>query len=139
MRHGIALAHTAVSVRLRRPQRLRRTSPKRDGGGDMKAFLGSVLTIIAAGVLLIAYGLLGPHAGAFSTYPATQGTPVVYDAQSGVARPMLASEQLTVGSDGRLYAAPQYAATPAAPQYVTYTPAARPVTVAQTAPAPRRT
>jgi hypothetical protein len=50
----------------------------------MKAFLASILTVIAMGILAIAYGLLNPR------------TPVV-DAYSS-ARPMLASER--VGVDG---------------------------------------
>jgi hypothetical protein len=42
----------------------------------MKAFLATVLSVIAAGVLLIAYGLLAPRASAASQ--------VVYDPQSGM-------------------------------------------------------
>ena len=113
----------------------------------MRAFLGTVLSIIAVGVLLIAYGLLAPRAGAFSTGQPAQ---LIFDPQTGtyqqVARPMFASERFEIGSDGRLYAAtPQYAAVPqyvpagAAPQVVTYVPAARPATVASAAPAPRQT
>src|SRR6185503_3467378 len=107
----------------------------------MRAFLGTVLSIIAVGVLLIAYGLLAPGAGAFSAGGA--GAPVMYDPQTGtyqLARPMLASERYEVGPDGRVYAQPQYLNTAPAPVVVTYAPAApRPVTVASTAPAPRQT
>ena len=42
----------------------------------MKAFLATVLSVIAVGVLLIAYGLLAPRASAASQ--------VVYDPQSGM-------------------------------------------------------
>jgi hypothetical protein len=44
----------------------------------MRSFLATVLSVIAAGVMLIAYGLLTPRAIATDAYP--------------VARPMLASE-----------------------------------------------
>ena len=44
----------------------------------MKAFLATVLSVIAVGVLLIAYGLLAPRASAMS--PAMS---VVYDPQTG--------------------------------------------------------
>jgi hypothetical protein len=113
----------------------------------MRAFLGTVLSIIAVGVLLIAYGLLAPRAGAFSG----NGQPaLMFDPQTGtyhqVARPMLASERYEVGPDGRVYAT-TYAAAPSAavapqhsaPQVVTYAPVARPATVASTAPAARQT
>ena len=115
----------------------------------MRAFLGTVLSIIAVGVLLIAYGLLAPRAGAFSAYQpapaaAAAGLPApvaAYDPQTGtyqVARPILANERLEIGPDGRVYATtPQYAA---APPYVetprvVYTQAPRPVMAASTAPA----
>jgi hypothetical protein len=58
----------------------------------MRAFLGTVLSIIAVGVLAIAYGLLAPRAGAFSS--TAQAGQVMYDAQTGtyqLARPMFAS------------------------------------------------
>jgi hypothetical protein len=45
----------------------------------MRSFLATVLSVIAAGVMLIAYGLLSPRATAADVYP--------------VARPMLASER----------------------------------------------
>jgi hypothetical protein len=60
----------------------------------MKAFLGTVLSVIAVGVLLIAYGLLAPHASAAST-----GVPVIYDPQTGMyqpARPMFANERIAL-------------------------------------------
>jgi hypothetical protein len=116
----------------------------------MRAFLGTVLSIIAVGVLLIAYGLLAPRAGAFSS--TGQPGQVMFDPQTGtyqVARPILANERFEVGPDGRVYAttSPQgvgassylvtspYGPAAAGPQVVTYAPAARPVTVASTAPA----
>src|SRR4051812_38348548 len=57
-------------------------------GGPMKAFLATVLSVIAAGVLLIAYGLLAPSASA--------APQVVFDPQTGMyqqARPMFANER----------------------------------------------
>src|SRR4051812_44613404 len=49
------------------------------GGGVMRNFFAAVLSVIAAGVLLIAYGLLSPRVAAMDVYPS--------------ARPMLASER----------------------------------------------
>ena len=60
----------------------------------MKAFLATVLSVIAAAVLLIAYGLLAPHASAVST-----GVPVFYDPQTGMyqpARPVFANERIAL-------------------------------------------
>ena len=61
----------------------------------MRAFLGTVLSLIAAGVLLIAYGLLAPRAGAVAS-----GAPMMtydpYDPPGGScqrARPMYAGER----------------------------------------------
>jgi hypothetical protein len=61
----------------------------------MRAFLATVLSVIAVGVLLIAYGLLAPRASA--------SPQVVYDPQTGIyhlARPMLANEQITLSGSG---------------------------------------
>jgi len=58
----------------------------------MKAFLATVLSVIAVGVLLIAYGLLAPRASAASQQ-------VVYDPQTGtyqLARPMFANERIAL-------------------------------------------
>lgn len=55
----------------------------------MKAFLATVLTVIAAGVLLIAYGLLAPSASA--------APQVMFGPQTGMyqpARPMFAGERI---------------------------------------------
>ena len=46
----------------------------------MRAFLAAVLSVIAVGVMLIAYGLLNPRVAAADVYPS--------------ARPMLASERV---------------------------------------------
>jgi hypothetical protein len=46
----------------------------------MRNFLAAVLSVIAVGVLLIAYGLLSPHVAAADVYPS--------------ARPMLASQRV---------------------------------------------
>src|SRR5258706_2734574 len=54
----------------------------------MTKFLAGVLSILAVGVLLIAYGLLFPRASALDSAMAA----------SGFARPMFASEQVTPGA-----------------------------------------
>ena len=57
----------------------------------MRAFLATVLSVIAVGVLLIAYGLLAPRASASSQ--------VVYDPQTGMyhlVQPAYAGERITV-------------------------------------------
>jgi len=67
----------------------------------MKAFLATALSVIAAGVLLIAYGLLAPHASAVST-----GIPVIYDPQTGMyqpARPILAYERIALPESAPAY------------------------------------
>jgi hypothetical protein len=79
----------------------------------MTKFLAGILSVIAVGVLLIAYGLLSPRVAAF-------------DPRAGMdrfARPTLASEQIPLGDDpmaaryaymdrmgAPVYAAPAYAA-----------------------------
>ena len=50
----------------------------------MKAFLATVLSIIAVGVLLIAYGLLAPRASAQAGTLGVPAMSVVYDPQTGV-------------------------------------------------------
>lgn len=57
----------------------------------MKAFLGTVLSVIAVGVLLIAYGLLTPRTSIAAAYPD--------------ARPLVASQRVGLVDDG--YAVPQ--------------------------------
>ena len=59
----------------------------------MRAFLRTVLSVIAVGVLLIAYGLLTPRTSIATAYPD--------------ARPMVASQRVGLIDDG--YAAPQSA------------------------------
>lgn len=64
----------------------------------MKAFLATVLSVIAAGVLLIAYGLLAP--------PAAAAPQVVFDPQTGMyqpARAMFASERLALPDSSPAY------------------------------------
>jgi hypothetical protein len=89
----------------------------------MKAFLGTVLSVIAVGVLLIAYGLLAPRAAASpalmtpdaAAYSANAAAPVVFDPQTGsyqLARPVYASERVPL--------APAYAVAPAPPSRVSY-------------------
>src|SRR4051794_1132497 len=50
------------------------------GGGVMRNFFAAVLSVIAAGVLLVAYGLLSPRVAAADVYPS--------------ARPMLAGQRV---------------------------------------------
>jgi hypothetical protein len=62
----------------------------------MRAFLASVLSLIAVGVLLIAYGLLSPRAAA-----APAGM-IQYDARGDayqLARPVYASERINLSGD----------------------------------------
>jgi len=103
----------------------------------MRAFLATVLSVIAVGVLLIAYGLFNPRV-------ATAGA-----SQLQMARPMLASERVALVDEG-VAPSSQYVTYPAyqayAPAYSTARPAmaypvneVRPVpTVYETAPAPQR-
>jgi hypothetical protein len=67
----------------------------------MRAFLATVLSVIAVGVLLIAYGLLAPRASA-----SPQVASVTYDPQTGtysMARPMFASERIPLPDPGLAY------------------------------------
>ena len=98
----------------------------------MKAFLATVLSVIAAGVLLIAYGLLAPHASAAST-----GIPIVYDPQTGMyqqVRPMFANERVALPDAGPAYGyqgMPGQYSTPAGYRPAVYTvPVEYPVTQA---------
>jgi len=84
----------------------------------MKAYLATVLSGIAVGVLLIAYGLLAPRADAIAPVPTPDrsgaAAPVVFDPQTGVyqlARPIYAGEQVALS--------PRYAPSPVAASYVT--------------------
>jgi hypothetical protein len=88
----------------------------------MKAFLASILTVIAMSLLAIAYGVLSPRMAAADAY--------------STARPMLASERIGVADDGTvLYNYPnngvaRYASGAAVRPavYETYSPAPRRVT-----------
>lgn len=91
----------------------------------MRAFLATVLSVIALGVMLIAYGLLSPRVAA-APGDSVNLTPAAYS----TARPFYASDQVALPPDP--YGRAPYAA--AAPD-VRY---ARPVSYAQNAPAPRR-
>jgi len=93
----------------------------------MRNFLAAVLTVIAMGVMLIAYGLLSPRAAATDLYPS--------------ARPMLASERFGGIEDLTPRQAPAYRvsdvrAVPVA--YETYRTPARMSTVRTTRRAPVR-
>jgi hypothetical protein len=106
---------------------------------EMAKFLAGVLSVIAVGVLLIAYGLLSPRVAA-------------YRELAPGARPLLTGEQLPLADDG--YAGRYGYAYPAAspmyppagygavnyPAYPAAAPAnvARPVPAVMTTPAPQR-
>src|SRR5437773_7322126 len=80
------------------PTWLQRARQPGTQGGPMRAFLAAVLSVIAAGVLLIAYGLLAPRASAAQQQ-------LVFDPQTGTyqpARPMFASERIAL-PDGPAY------------------------------------
>jgi hypothetical protein len=88
----------------------------------MRAFLATVLSVIAVGVLLIAYGLLVPRAAAADAYP--------------YARPMLASQRVGYIDDG--YGNP-YAGTVRQPMgYAVNEVRAVPASQTYESPAPRR-
>src|SRR5215210_4500750 len=87
----------------------------------MKAFLASILTVIAMGVSAIAYGVLSPRMAASDAYSS--------------ARPVLASERIGVVDDGTgLYNYPNNGVVRYAPNGAI----ARPVVYETYAPAPRR-
>jgi hypothetical protein len=104
----------------------------------MRSFLAAVLSVIAVGVLLIAYGLLNPRVATVGAY---QG-----------ARPMLANERVGLIDDAYATypASVQYPGYPASLQYPAYAvnPAGRAIAypvnetrqvpVYETRPAPRR-
>src|SRR5947207_8450175 len=101
----------------------------------MRAFLASVLSVIAVGVLLIAYGLLGTRAAAA---PAM----IQYDTRGQayeLARPMYASERVELTDPYSPYAARTPMGYP-----VNMRPVAAPVSAVgydpyvASAPAPRR-
>jgi hypothetical protein len=97
----------------------------------MVKYLAGVLSVIAVGILLIAYGLLAPRASAFGPY----GDP-------GMAGPMLAGQQLPL-TDDPYYARygfnyPNPAAVPAAYYPMTATAPMRALPVAAPALAPQR-
>src|SRR4051812_23106293 len=96
----------------------------------MTKYLAGVLSVIAMGVLLVAYGLLGPRASAF-------------DPRADLdrfARPLPVSEQITLRDEAALarygfvdrYGTPAYAAQPASPAM--YAPAAAPQLVSRVQP-----
>jgi hypothetical protein len=62
----------------------------------MRTFLGTVLSVIALGVLLIAYGLLSP--------PRVSATAPEWATVNPLARPMLATERINLPDDANLAA-----------------------------------
>jgi hypothetical protein len=63
----------------------------------MRAFLGSVLSVIAVGVLLIAYGLLSPRAVAAPWAPATDAYASQYANPYQTARPVPVNDIVSLG------------------------------------------
>lgn len=112
----------------------------------MTKFLAGVLSVMAIGVLLIAYGLLGPQVSAFNAAPEMSaygqpGLPASY------GQPTLAGERLMLEDTDAVRYAYQHGYRPApapAPGYVTYASpqtVALPVRTVQTiaeSPAPQR-
>jgi hypothetical protein len=102
----------------------------------MAKFLAGVLSVIAVGVLLIAYGLLSPRVGAYGAAPEF----------SQFARPLPAGDSILLRDDPYArYGYPAGSAAPAPYGYYNHPapPAAavteaRPVRTVSTAPAPRR-
>ena len=87
----------------------------------MKAFLASILTVIAMSLLAIAYGVLSPRMAAADAY--------------STARPMLASERIGVADDGTvLYNYPNNGVA----RYASNGALVRPAVYETTSPAPRR-
>jgi hypothetical protein len=102
----------------------------------MKTFLGTVLSVIAAGVLLIAYGLLSPRAAAA---PYGGVSDLRGDAYQ-LARPMPVNDMVSLNDQAafdRYFAARRALGTGAYP--VETVSNVRPVRATQTYSAPRRT
>ena len=116
----------------------------------MAKFLAGVLSVIAAGILLIAYGLLSPRVGAY-------GSPTEFNQY---ARPVPAGESMLMPSAdrymspgpggfnypapyGNAYTSPNAYPAPSGYSYPAAQPVpvnqVRPVQTAASAPAPRRT
>ena len=78
----------------------------------MRAFLGSVLSVIAVGVLLIAYGLLSPRAAAAPWGPAADAYQSPYANPYQTARPVPVNDIVSLGQRAYdPYAGPRTAAT----------------------------
>jgi len=100
----------------------------------MRAFLGSVLSVIAVGVLLIAYGLLSPRAAAAPWGQAADGYQSPYaNPLYQTARPVPVNDIVSLGQ-------PAYDPYTGARTAVTYPVSARPdVRTVQTSAPVRRT
>ena len=91
----------------------------------MRAFLATVLSVLAIGVMLIAYGLLNPRVATADVYPS--------------ARPMLASERVGLIDDGSArYNSPYSTYATGRPAMAYQVGDVRPVQTYETYPAPRR-
>jgi hypothetical protein len=105
----------------------------------MRAFLATILSVIAVGVLLIAYGLIAPRAAAAPGAPAVPGL-VQYDARGQayeVARPVYASERVDLVDPYSPYAVRTSMGYPAGNVRPVAAPASYDPYIAP-APAPRR-
>src|SRR5258706_10950610 len=96
----------------------------RDREETMTKFLAGVLTVIAAGVMLIAYGLLSPRVGAF----ASPGD------VNGFAQPMFASEQGMIRNDPYAARYAYYSNPNASPYGFNYPSAPQAVPVSEVRP-----
>ena len=86
----------------------------------MRAFLATVLSVIAVGVVLIAYGLLSPRAAASDLYPSDSARPAFAGQQIGYVddlrgpRAMRANEVFVTQAPRRTVSVPvRYEAAPA--------------------------
>ena len=95
----------------------------------MRNFLAAVLSVIAVGVLLIAYGLLSPRMAASDAYPASMARPVLASQQTGdivdlTPRRPVYDEGFVPVSERRVVTAPRVTRS-AAPAHVAARPAGR--------------
>jgi len=98
----------------------------------MRAFLGTVLSVIAVGVLLIAYGLVSPRAAAAPWGPTNDAYASPYANPYQTARPVPASDIVSLGQ-------PAYDPYAASRTGVAYPVSdVRPVRTVQTSSAPVR-
>lgn len=104
----------------------------------MTRYLAGVLTVIAVGVLLVAYGLLGPRASAVGVEPAMHAVSMSQPMAVPMSNTMVPQGyvQVPVGYVPAGYV-PGY--SPAAPPQQVYAPYAQPMVMASPEPRPVRT